>query len=69
MTMPCYKSSKSMITAACYKDGESMMTSLIIMKIKFGWLCFRSHARSHDYKSRDHGVTIILSIQVFEQMS
>ena len=35
MTMPCYKSDKSIMTAAYYKGGKLIMTSLIIIKIKF----------------------------------
>ena len=35
ITISCYKSGKSIITAAFYKGGRLMMTSLIIMRIKF----------------------------------
>ena len=38
MTIPCYKSGKSMIIAACYKGGKLMMTNLIIIKIKI--ICY-----------------------------
>ena len=68
--MTCFKSGKSVMTAACYKGDESMMTSLIIMTRKF--VCFqkdevdgsrvrsnaRLHARLHDYRSYDHSITI-----------
>ena len=73
--MPRYKSGKLIMTAAHYESGKLMMTSLIIIKIRF--ICFskdeigvsrvRSHARSHNYKSRDHGVTIKLAYNGFCQ--
>ena len=56
--MFCYKSDKSMITAACYKSVELILTSLIIMKIKFSRSRVRSRARSHDHKSHDNIATV-----------
>ena len=29
MTIPCYKSGKSMMTVACYKDGKLIMTTVL----------------------------------------
>ena len=68
MTMLCYQSSKSMMTAACYKGGKSIMTSLIIMKIKvvylqeneFSELRVKSYATLNDHKSCDYGIIIAL---------
>ena len=39
MTMPCYKSGKSIMMGVCYKNGDIIIISLIIiMKIRF--VCF-----------------------------